>query len=206
MLMTMTMTFMIEILRHKFVYDIALYKIRKKYIHFFCNTFLHTRQGKQLTDFLKDDNFYCQRAYRYGNRYGNCSEPRISKIQLKIIQFKKWEDISARLTSISLEHELGDNETEKVAVNVKSSGCERTVFHAHTEGVTITSAKGSMKDTENNKKANSPDTRKEEPAFINLETSLPLNLPNSPPPYKCYTTHFRCPVFQKQTGKVFQFS
>jgi len=126
------------------------------------------------------------------------------KSSSKSFNLRSGEDISARLTSISLEHELGDNETEKVAVNVKSSGCERTVFHAHTEGVTITSAKGSMKDTENNKKANSPDTRKEEPAFINLETSLPLNLPNSPPPYKCYTTHFRdVPSFKSKQERSF---
>lgn len=123
---------------------------------------------------------------------GSCKSPKSSS---KSFNLRSGDDLSARLTSISLEQGLDDHETEKSIVNVKSSVFEKTVLHAHTEGVTISSVKGSMKNTENNKLDNPTELglpRKEnESAFLSIQPSSPSELPVSPPPYKCYTAHFK---------------
>ncbi|KAI5959655.1 hypothetical protein CANMA_004091 [Candida margitis] len=118
-----------------------------------------------------------------------------TKSSSKPLNLQSGDDVSVRLASINLGYHLEDDEIEKGIVNVKSSGLEKTVFH--TEGVTINSVKGSMKDTENNKIDDYTESainypRKEnEPAFVNIEPTSPSELAASLPPYKCYTTNFK---------------
>ncbi|KAG5419080.1 hypothetical protein I9W82_002847 [Candida metapsilosis] len=119
----------------------------------------------------------------------SCQSPKSGSSSYKL---RSGDDLSARIASINLVEGLDGNDTGKSQVNVKSSGAEKTVFHAHTEGVTITSVKGSMKNTENNKEENPEQPlseRKNMSVFMTMDLSS--GLPGSPPPYKSYTTHFK---------------
>ncbi|KAI5953781.1 hypothetical protein KGF57_003990 [Candida theae] len=117
-----------------------------------------------------------------------------SKSPKTALNLRSGEELSARIASISLEQSHSDIVTDTSVVNIKNSGSEKSVFHAHNEGITVASVKGSMKNTENHTQENSAESRTRKgivSAFMTMDIPSPSDSPVSPPPYRSYTTNFR---------------